>query len=412
MSKRMTNKTMTGGTDSTNRRTPTPSKSTKTTAVMGYGRWTDAEHARLMEGIRLFGNDWDKIAQVVQTRSRQQVYQRAYGLRFTMPSGSGSGDGGALDGFQKPRTMLTTATLPTSTSVTMTATNTNKRRTKTPTKNKAKPNTNSSVATFSSIHVDPNEPQPKKQRHQTASWEDQTNHQRRPKEAGTPTTLEMKKIKPVAGTDTHLNNQRKKRASPPMGDDDTKAVRPSKVAKQNFEQHHLSACQVSVDSQEPTAIPTPVVVPSEEEEDEQHQQQQQREIPTTQSPRGEAPAIGHVPPNLHQSSPISSHPTLSVPPPPSSRHGQPNMVASPVHTDHHSWMTEPITTTTTTSIRPSPTHQGLLMEPMGDDIPNEEFTHKIIQRYTTLLWHREDVRLALGGLVGIILALLIRTWFL
>ncbi|GLE05463.1 hypothetical protein PINS_up014476 [Pythium insidiosum] len=48
------------------------------------GRWTSEEHAAFLEGIRLYGKDWRRVAQVVSTRSAVQTRTHAqkYLLKF------------------------------------------------------------------------------------------------------------------------------------------------------------------------------------------------------------------------------------------------------------------------------------------------------------------------------------------
>ncbi|RLN14940.1 hypothetical protein BBJ28_00000902 [Nothophytophthora sp. Chile5] len=48
------------------------------------GRWTSEEHAAFLEGIRLYGKDWRRVAQVVRTRSAVQTRTHAqkYLLKF------------------------------------------------------------------------------------------------------------------------------------------------------------------------------------------------------------------------------------------------------------------------------------------------------------------------------------------
>uniref|UniRef100_K3XA53 HTH myb-type domain-containing protein n=1 Tax=Globisporangium ultimum (strain ATCC 200006 / CBS 805.95 / DAOM BR144) TaxID=431595 RepID=K3XA53_GLOUD len=48
------------------------------------GRWTSEEHAAFLEGIRLYGKDWRRVAQVVMTRSAVQTRTHAqkYLLKF------------------------------------------------------------------------------------------------------------------------------------------------------------------------------------------------------------------------------------------------------------------------------------------------------------------------------------------
>jgi SHAQKYF class myb-like DNA-binding protein len=33
------------------------------------GRWTDEEHARFVEALRLFGKDWNKVQEHISTRT-------------------------------------------------------------------------------------------------------------------------------------------------------------------------------------------------------------------------------------------------------------------------------------------------------------------------------------------------------
>ncbi|CAH0474520.1 unnamed protein product [Peronospora belbahrii] len=58
--------------------------STSTTGSSKGGRWTSEEHAAFLEGIRLYGKDWRRVAQVVKTRSAVQTRTHAqkYLLKF------------------------------------------------------------------------------------------------------------------------------------------------------------------------------------------------------------------------------------------------------------------------------------------------------------------------------------------
>ncbi|KAE9048931.1 hypothetical protein PR003_g3875 [Phytophthora rubi] len=65
----------------------TPAASTSSTSTAGPskgGRWTSEEHAAFLEGIRLYGKDWRRVAQVVMTRSAVQTRTHAqkYLLKF------------------------------------------------------------------------------------------------------------------------------------------------------------------------------------------------------------------------------------------------------------------------------------------------------------------------------------------
>ncbi|OWZ15452.1 putative extracellular protein [Phytophthora megakarya] len=64
--------------------TPVPTSSTLTTGPSKGGRWTSEEHAAFLEGIRLYGKDWRRVAQVVMTRSAVQTRTHAqkYLLKF------------------------------------------------------------------------------------------------------------------------------------------------------------------------------------------------------------------------------------------------------------------------------------------------------------------------------------------
>ncbi|KAK1929633.1 Protein NLP2 [Phytophthora citrophthora] len=64
--------------------TPVPTSSTSTTGPSKGGRWTSEEHAAFLEGIRLYGKDWRRVAQVVMTRSAVQTRTHAqkYLLKF------------------------------------------------------------------------------------------------------------------------------------------------------------------------------------------------------------------------------------------------------------------------------------------------------------------------------------------
>uniref|UniRef100_A0AAV1UDC9 Uncharacterized protein n=1 Tax=Peronospora matthiolae TaxID=2874970 RepID=A0AAV1UDC9_9STRA len=63
---------------------PASSSSTVTTGPSKGGRWTSEEHAAFLEGIRLYGKDWRRVAQVVKTRSAVQTRTHAqkYLLKF------------------------------------------------------------------------------------------------------------------------------------------------------------------------------------------------------------------------------------------------------------------------------------------------------------------------------------------
>lgn len=63
---------------------PAPTSSTSTTGPSKGGRWTSEEHAAFLEGIRLYGKDWRRVAQVVMTRSAVQTRTHAqkYLLKF------------------------------------------------------------------------------------------------------------------------------------------------------------------------------------------------------------------------------------------------------------------------------------------------------------------------------------------
>ena len=43
--------------------------------------WTEDEHDRFIEAVKLFGKDWAKITAHVGTRSRQSVYSHAQKFR-------------------------------------------------------------------------------------------------------------------------------------------------------------------------------------------------------------------------------------------------------------------------------------------------------------------------------------------
>ncbi|CEG45702.1 SANT/Myb domain [Plasmopara halstedii] len=55
-----------------------------TTGLSKGGRWTSEEHTAFLEGIRLYGKDWRRVAQVVMTRSAVQTRTHAqkYLLKF------------------------------------------------------------------------------------------------------------------------------------------------------------------------------------------------------------------------------------------------------------------------------------------------------------------------------------------
>ena len=44
--------------------------------------WTEEEHERFIEAVRLFGKDWGRITSYVGTRSRQSVY--SHGQKFRL----------------------------------------------------------------------------------------------------------------------------------------------------------------------------------------------------------------------------------------------------------------------------------------------------------------------------------------
>ena len=48
------------------------------------GRWTDEEHYKFIEAILIFGNDWRKVQQHIETRSSTQARSHAqkFFLRF------------------------------------------------------------------------------------------------------------------------------------------------------------------------------------------------------------------------------------------------------------------------------------------------------------------------------------------
>lgn len=62
----------------------TSSASSCITSAAKGGRWTSEEHAAFLQGIRLYGKDWRRVAQVVQTRSAVQTRTHAqkYLLKF------------------------------------------------------------------------------------------------------------------------------------------------------------------------------------------------------------------------------------------------------------------------------------------------------------------------------------------
>jgi len=41
------------------------------------GRWTDEEHEKFLEGLKLFGRNWKKIELYVKTRSGTQIRSHA-----------------------------------------------------------------------------------------------------------------------------------------------------------------------------------------------------------------------------------------------------------------------------------------------------------------------------------------------
>ncbi|TYZ60254.1 hypothetical protein PybrP1_008485 [[Pythium] brassicae (nom. inval.)] len=89
-----------------------PSSSTGATTTMSSssqsapphskgGRWTGDEHAAFLEGIRLYGKDWRRVAQVVgsrsavQTRTHAQKYLLKFAGRFPFDAADSSGGGSA-----------------------------------------------------------------------------------------------------------------------------------------------------------------------------------------------------------------------------------------------------------------------------------------------------------------------------
>ena len=56
------------------------------------GRWTDEEHSKFMEGIKIFGKDWKKVQQYVGTRTSAQSRSHAQKVLTKTPLTRGNAD--------------------------------------------------------------------------------------------------------------------------------------------------------------------------------------------------------------------------------------------------------------------------------------------------------------------------------
>ena len=56
----------------------------------GRGHWTDLEHEKFLEGIRLFGKDWRRLKTHIGTRSEAQIRSHAQKYFFKMHKKEGN----------------------------------------------------------------------------------------------------------------------------------------------------------------------------------------------------------------------------------------------------------------------------------------------------------------------------------
>lgn len=54
------------------------------------GRWTDAEHHKFLQAIRLFGKDWRKVQEFIGTRTGAQIRSHAQKYFITMQKQEGT----------------------------------------------------------------------------------------------------------------------------------------------------------------------------------------------------------------------------------------------------------------------------------------------------------------------------------
>ena len=47
----------------------------------GERYWSDEEHERFIEAVKLYGKNWSEITNYISTRSRQSVYSHAQKFR-------------------------------------------------------------------------------------------------------------------------------------------------------------------------------------------------------------------------------------------------------------------------------------------------------------------------------------------